>query len=72
MVPVPDAICLLLFPNEIGSHISALTEIITGREIDTCPDDVRTGEPGYSTGQALYDKGVASMDIFNSEISCRE
>lgn len=58
--------------RRIYSHISALTEIITGREIDTCPDDVRAGEPGYSTGQALYDKGVATMNIFNSEIGCKE
>eukprot|EP00904_Undaria_pinnatifida_P001709 jgi/Undpi1/11539/HiC_scaffold_30.g13836.m1 len=55
-------------PYDGRAHISALTEIITGREIDTCPGDTRAGEPGYSTGQALYDKGTGILDIFSSEI----
>ena len=62
----------MFLTRRIGSHISALTEIITGREIDTCPGDTRAGEPGYSTGQALYDKGTGILDIFSSEIGCRE
>lgn len=66
-----DRFVLCLHLDESGSHISALTEIITGRKIDTCPGDVRAGEAGYSTGQALYNKGVATMDIFSSEIACK-
>lgn len=46
-----------------GSHLSAITEKITGRDEDTCPD---------STGNAKNDMGDARMDIFRSEIACED
>lgn len=49
----------LLF--DLGSYLSAITEKITGRDEDTCPD---------STGNAKNDMGDARMDIFRSEIAC--
>lgn len=52
------------------SYLSAVTEFITGREIDTCPGDENAGTSGYSTGQALNEMGVARMDIYDSEIAC--
>lgn len=52
------------------SYLSAVTEFITGRDIDTCPSDGNAGTSGYSTGQALNEMGVARMDIYDSEIAC--
>lgn len=45
------------------SYLSAVTEKITGRAEDTCPD---------STGNAKNDLGNSRMDIFRSEIACEE
>lgn len=52
------------------SYLSAVTEFLTGRDIDTCPGDENAGTSGYSTGQALNEMGVARMDIYDSEIAC--
>lgn len=54
----------------VTSYLSAVTEKITGRTEDTCPDDPRADEEGYSTGRAKNDMGDARMDIFKSEIAC--
>lgn len=53
-----------------GSYLSAITEKITGRAEDACPDDPLADEEGYSTGQAKNDMGDANMDILRSEIAC--
>eukprot|EP00904_Undaria_pinnatifida_P001002 jgi/Undpi1/10902/HiC_scaffold_3.g01428.m1 len=50
------------------SYLSAITEKITGRTEDTCPDDPQADEEDYITGQAKNDMGSANMDILNSEI----
>lgn len=52
------------------SYLSAVTEFLTGRDIDTCPGDTSAGEEGYSTGQALNNMGIARMDIYDSEVAC--
>lgn len=52
------------------SYLSAITERITGRSVDKCPDDPRINEEGYSSGRAKEDMGNANMDISNSEIAC--
>ena len=52
------------------SYISAITEFITGREVDLCDDDPLKGTAGYSTGEAKENMGVARMDIYDSEIGC--
>eukprot|EP00904_Undaria_pinnatifida_P000993 jgi/Undpi1/10895/HiC_scaffold_3.g01421.m1 len=53
------------FPEENGrSHISAISEVITGRVEDTCPDD-----PSDVNGAAKSDMGIARMDILRSEIA---
>ncbi|CAM9315125.1 unnamed protein product, partial [Laminaria digitata] len=51
------------------AYLSAVTEFITGRDIDACPGDDDAGTSGYSTGQALNNEGVARMDIYDSEIA---
>eukprot|EP00904_Undaria_pinnatifida_P001001 jgi/Undpi1/10901/HiC_scaffold_3.g01427.m1 len=56
-------------PDDGRSYLSAVTEKITGRTEDTCPDDPRADEEGYSTGRAKNDMGDARMDIFKSEIA---
>ena len=62
--PVHFALCF-------GSYLSAITEKITGRTEDTCPDDPQADEEDYITGQAKNDMGSANMDILNSEIGCK-
>ena len=47
-----------------------MTEKITGRDEDTCPDDPRRNDEGYSTGSAKTDMGNSRMDILRSEIAC--
>ena len=56
----------------INSYLSAITEKITGREKDTCPDDPveENDDPDYSNGSAKEDMGNARMDINRSEIGC--
>eukprot|EP00904_Undaria_pinnatifida_P001749 jgi/Undpi1/11575/HiC_scaffold_30.g13871.m1 len=51
------------------AYLSAVTEFLTGRDIDTCPGDTSAGEEGYSTGQALNNMGIARMDIYDSEVA---
>ncbi|CAN0463675.1 unnamed protein product, partial [Ascophyllum nodosum] len=53
------------------SFLSAITERITGRTEDTCPDDPvdENDDPDYSNGSAKDDMGNARMDIFRSEIA---
>lgn len=52
-----------LFPlTPVHSYISAITEIITGRTQDTCPDG--------AGGNAKVNMGSAHMDIYRSEIGC--
>lgn len=54
-----------LLPETNGrSHISAVSEVITGRVEDTCPDD-----DAESNGRAKNDMGIARMDILRSEIA---
>ena len=53
-----------------NSYLSAVTEKITNRPQDECPDDPRRNEEGYSTGRAKSDMGDARMDILKSEIAC--
>lgn len=60
-------ICSLVALN---SYLSAVTEKITGRDQDECPDDPRRDEDDYSTGQAKNDMGNSRMDILRSEIAC--
>ncbi|CAM9171351.1 unnamed protein product [Ectocarpus sp. 12 AP-2014] len=50
-------------PSDGRSYLSAVTEKITGRTKDTCPDDSSS-----SNGQAKRDMGNANMDIHRSEI----
>ncbi|CBJ32091.1 Mannuronan C-5-epimerase [Ectocarpus siliculosus] len=50
-------------PSDGRSYLSAVTEKITGRTKDTCPDDSSS-----SNGQAKKDMGNANMDIHRSEI----
>lgn len=60
----PSSIYMLFFPAP-HSHISAISEVITGRVEDTCPDD-----PSDVNGAAKSDMGIARMDILRSEIAC--
>lgn len=55
----------LVLTDSCRSHISAISEVITGRVEDTCPED-----SSDSNGQAKADMGIAKMDIFRSEIAC--
>lgn len=49
----------------LDSHISAVTEKITGRIQDTCP-----GVAGETNGRAKKNVGNSRMDIYASEIGC--
>lgn len=49
----------------LDSHISAVTEKITGRVQDTCP-----GVIGDINGRAKKNVGNSRMDIYASEIAC--
>lgn len=53
---------------EPNSYVSAITEKITGRTKDTCPDMPQIEDE--STGKAKNDMGNARMDIFRSELAC--
>ena len=57
--------CHSLLINSCRSHVSAISEVITGRVEDTCPDD-----SSDNNGQAKADMGIAKMDIHRSEIAC--
>lgn len=61
--------CVLRVVCSRKSHLSAVTEKITGRHKDTCPLDA-TNRTGYSKGNANRDMGNANMDIVGSEIAC--
>lgn len=70
---VSNALILYTFPFTrvfLNSYISAITEFITGREVDLCNDDELKGTEGYSTGEAKENMGVARMDIYSSELAC--
>lgn len=67
LFPLHYALAVL---GPLNSYLSAVTEKITGREQDTCPDDPRRNEEGYSTGSAKKDMGNSRMDILRSEIAC--
>lgn len=83
VVDACSALCLFVFqmllvsflaracsPVALDSYLSAVTEKITGRDQDECPDDPRRDEEDYSTGQAKNDMGDSRMDILRSEIAC--
>lgn len=52
------------------SYISAITEFITGREVDLCNDDELKGTEGYSTGEAKENMGGRGQDGYLQLRAC--
>lgn len=58
--------------NVNDSYISAVTEIITGREEDLCLAYEAANPGSSSSGKAKNNMGTANMDISRSEIACEK